>query len=380
MGFENLNTNYILSIFYIWSNIIAIIIFTILFLKSKENKQTSFRYFNSIIIGLIVYFLGDILWALSFRNILPNSEHFIKVARMIYYSATNFIAYFWLMYVEVILESILVTKEKRKWFLLSLALSIIANIVLCSIFDLSNPGVIKYVVTGAMIIAPATFIIFSTVQVIIKIRTIQDKALRKKYFRLIIWPVVILISGVLQVFFNDLPVFCCGSIIIVLSSYIYNQDSLIFTDSLTEVNNRNMIDHYLRDIKNYANNYYLLMIDIDDFKSINDTYGHVEGDKALKHMARILKDIARNNNCFLARYGGDEFIMICKSESEDEIKKIINDIHLQFGNTKEELGYSYSTSVGYTKMNNIDDIDKTIAQADKYLYKRKNQLHNHTRH
>ena len=375
MGIENLNTNYILSIFYIWNNIIAIIIFTILFFKSKENKQTSFRYFNSIIIGLIIYFIGDIIWALSFRQVLPNSEHFIKVSRMIYYSATNFIAYFWLMYVEVILESKLVTKGKRKWFLFVLALSIVLNIVLCSIFDLSEPSLIKYLITGIMIITPTTFVIFSSVQVIIKIKTILDKALRKRYFRLIIWPIVIFISGLLQVFFNTFPVFCCGAIIIVLSSYIYNQDSIIFTDSLTEVNNRNMINQYLRDIKNYEDDYYLLMIDIDDFKSINDTYGHVEGDKALKHMARILKDIASNNNCFLARYGGDEFIMIRKSDSESEIKKLIETIHQQFGNTKEDLGYSYSTSVGYTKIKDVDNIDKTIAQADKYLYKRKNQLH-----
>ena len=221
MGIENLNTNYILSIFYIWNNIIAIIIFTVLFLKNKENKQTSFRYFNSIIVGLMIYFIGDILWALSFHKVLPNSEQFIKVSRMIYYSATNFIAYFWLMYVEVILESKLVTKGKRKWFLIVLGLSIILNIVLCSIFDLSEPSLIKYLITGIMIITPTTFVIFSSVQVIIKIKTILDKALRKKYFRLIIWPIVIFISGLLQVFFNAFPVFCCGSIIIVLSLLIH---------------------------------------------------------------------------------------------------------------------------------------------------------------
>lgn len=375
MGLENLDTNHILAIFYIWSNVIATIIFTILFFKSKDNKQTSIRYFNSIIIGLIIYFLGDILWTLSYHQILPNSDIHIKIARIIYYSATNFMAYFWLMYVEVVLESILVTKEKRKWFLIALGLSIILNITLISFFDLSNPSLTKYLVTGALIVLPATFIIFSVAQIIHKVKNIQDMALKKKYFTLIIWPVVILISGVLQVFMPDLPVFCCGSIIVVLSSYIYNQDSLIFTDSLTEVNNRNMINHYLRDIKNYSDTYYLLMIDIDNFKSINDTYGHVEGDKALKHMARILKEISSNNNCFLARYGGDEFIIITKTDSEEAIKELINEIHERFSDTKEALGYSYSTSVGYTKMNNDEDIDKNIARADKYLYKRKDQLH-----
>ena len=376
MGLENLDTNSILAIFYIWSNLIAIIIFTILFFKSKDNKQTSLRYFNSIIIGLIIYFLGDILWTLSYHEIIPNYGIFIKIARIIYYSATNFISYFWLMYVEVLLESKLVTKQKKKWFLIVLGLSIIANIVICSVFDFNNNELSRYIMTIALTVVPATFIIFAAVQVIIKIRTIHDMALRKKYFRLIIWPIVILISGLLQIFMPNMPIFCCVSIIIVLSSYIYNQDSFIFTDSLTEVNNRNMINHYLRDIKNYNDTYYLLMIDIDNFKSINDTYGHVEGDKALKHMARILKDIASNNNCFLARYGGDEFIIIAKSDSEDYIKELIKTIHEQFKNTKEDLGYSYSTSVGYTKMDNNEDIDKNIARADKYLYKRKDQLHN----
>ncbi len=54
---------------------------------------------------------------------------------------------------------------------------------------------------------------------------------------------------------------------------------------------------------------WLMLLDIDAFKSINDTYGHIEGDTALKKTAHVLQAVCNQHNCFLARYGGDEFVL-----------------------------------------------------------------------
>ena len=374
MDLVALDSKQILSIFYIWVNLVSIVIFTILYIKSQQNKQTSLRYYSNIVLGLIIYFLGDILWGLTYYQIIPNSELFVKFARIIYYGAALFIAYFWFIYVEVVLESNIVSKSNKKWFLIVLSVALIAIVVVCILWDPSLKTTKGFLTAFGLILVPAGFVVISGIQIIQKIIVIHDKGLKKKYITLLVWPIIILASAIGQIIFEALPIFCSGSIIVILSSYIYNQDAFIFTDPLTEINNRNMINRYLKDIKNYNDTYYLLMIDIDNFKSINDTYGHVEGDKALKYMANILKKIANEHNYFLARYGGDEFIMIAMAD-EDTIKNVIEEIHEKFASTKEDLGYSYSTSVGYTKMNQTDDIDKNIARADKYLYKKKKQLH-----
>lgn len=374
MGLETLSSKQLLSMFYIWVNCVAIIIFTILYIRSQQNKQTSLRYYSNIVLGLIIYFIGDILWGLTYYQIIPNSDIIVKLARMIYYGAALFIAYFWFIYVEVVLETSIVTKSNKKWFLIVMGVSFVGVILVCAFCDPSLKNPKGFLTAFGLIIVPASFVIFTGIQIVHKIITIHDKGLRKKYITLLIWPIIILATAVGQIIMESLPIFCSGSIIVILSSYIYNQDAFIFTDPLTEVNNRNMINRYIKDIKNVNDTYYLLMIDIDNFKSINDTYGHVEGDKALKYMANILKKIASEHNFFLARYGGDEFIMIAMAD-EEKIKSVIEEIHEKFASTKEDLGYSYSTSVGYTKMEQTDDIDKNIARADKYLYKKKKQIH-----
>lgn len=376
MGLSNLEQTQLLSIFYIWCNAIAIIIFTILYFRSNQNKQTSLRYFTNIILGLIVYFLGDILWGFTFYKIIPDpyAEVLLKFARMIYYGAALVIAYFWFIYVELTLESSILTRERKKWFVVLLLVALLGTIIICMFLDPSKQSVEGYLTAFGLILLPSTLVIIAGIHILHKARTVGDKALRKQYLLLLIWPIIILISAATQIVFLNLPIFCSGAIIVILSCYIYNQDSFIFTDPLTEINNRNMLNKYLHDIKNYTDTYYLLMIDIDNFKSINDTYGHVEGDKALKYMANILKTVANEHNYFLARYGGDEFIIIAKAE-HDEVKSVIEQIHQRFTDTKEDLGYSYSTSVGYTKMEKADDIEINIARADKYLYKKKKQVH-----
>ena len=375
MGLDQLDQNIILAIFYAWNNVIGIIIFTILFLKSNRNKQTSHQYFSLMILCMIVYFLGDILWKIANVNLLPFSDILIKLGKIIYYSAGDIMSFFWLMYVCILIDFKPLTGNKKNFLLFPLTAAIVANIVFCSNMDSSNMDSYRVFISCWLILPPAVSIIISIVIVINKIKNINDKALKNSYFRLIIWPLVVLASAILQIIFEALPIFCSGIILVILLTYIYNQDSFIFTDPLTEINNRNMINRYLNHIKNYSDTYYLLMIDINNFKSINDTYGHIEGDKALKHMANILKKVAGDNNYFLARYGGDEFIIIAKSEDEEKIQEFINRIHQEFNYSKDDLGFSYSTSIGYTKMDKELSIERNIANADKYLYKKKRQFH-----
>lgn len=63
-------------------------------------------------------------------------------------------------------------------------------------------------------------------------------------------------------------------------------------------------------------NLYLMMLDVDDFKKINDIFGHLEGDFALKLVADSLKKVAADTSCFISRLGGDEFVVVCEKEND----------------------------------------------------------------
>ena len=106
----------------------------------------------------------------------------------------------------------------------------------------------------------------------------------------------------------------------VLFIYLNAQNRQITTDGLTGLNNRREFDaHLQRKIELCPEHEWgLLMIDVDDFKRINDELGHAVGDEALWHTADILRGVFGKDPVFLARYGGDEFVLIYSGMSEEE--------------------------------------------------------------
>ena len=120
---------------------------------------------------------------------------------------------------------------------------------------------------------------------------------------------------------------------------------------------------------------YLLILDVDNFKTINDMYGHIEGDRALMLIARSLCLAGKSRGLFVSRYGGDEFIAIYETDGG------INDVKHLCGNIKDTLAavsseanlpYELNVSIGYTKYSKIvRNIPEFIAMADAELYKQK---------
>ena len=106
---------------------------------------------------------------------------------------------------------------------------------------------------------------------------------------------------------------------------------------------------------------YLLIVDIDNFKQINDTKGHMEGDRILSLFSLLLKEHFADSQIF--RYGGDEFVIICNSNIADVERKICSvNLHLKEINRVLSLSYGFSCN---------QTIKIALAEADKMLYKNK---------
>ena len=117
----------------------------------------------------------------------------------------------------------------------------------------------------------------------------------------------------------------------------------------------------------------LFILDLDDFKSVNDKYGHVEGDNALIRVSRALKKYASLNNAFVSRYAGDEFIIICESKeglTSDMVSLEINE-YISEENEKANVEYELHISVGMAKHCHEITIPELISEADIALYENK---------
>lgn len=155
-------------------------------------------------------------------------------------------------------------------------------------------------------------------------------------------------------------------------------NKLAVTDPLTGISNRrSFFDLAKKEIaraKRYYSKLSLLMLDIDDFKAINDTYGHLAGDLVLKELVKSMKNILREND-MPCRFGGEEFAVLLiesgKVESFNVSERIRKDIAKS--NVKwQNHNIKFTVSIGLTLIKgNDENLDDIIHRADKALYKAK---------
>jgi diguanylate cyclase (GGDEF)-like protein len=164
-----------------------------------------------------------------------------------------------------------------------------------------------------------------------------------------------------------------NTIISSLSNQVKTLEKKSNIDSLTKVFNRRALSTYLDTICEEATskyNIHMLMLDLDDFKKINDTYGHVAGDKILIFISNILKQTLRDADKIF-RYGGEEFIIVLNRIDKKRCKQIASRIlELISANKLIYKGetISVTASIGSSLLTEGDTPDSFIARADKALY------------
>lgn len=167
-----------------------------------------------------------------------------------------------------------------------------------------------------------------------------------------------------------------NEIITQLSTQVKILEEKSNLDSLTKVFNRRALSSYLKNVcsnKELSYEFHMLILDIDDFKNINDKCGHVAGDKVLIFIANILKKTLRDGDKVF-RYGGEEFIIILNRIDDIHCKQITNRLLALVRGNKliyKGEGLRVTMSIGTTKYVNGDTPDSIIARADKALYKAK---------
>lgn len=150
---------------------------------------------------------------------------------------------------------------------------------------------------------------------------------------------------------------------------------LAFHDSLTGLKNRAAFEEaFKKRLDKNSEGQALMMIDLDNFKSINDRLGHREGDRILKLAATTIKDVAGHKN-IAARVGGDEFIVLLseidKAEAERIASKLIRKVNEEFSNLRRKVQVAPSISVGIAFASENDDFDTLYEKADQALYRSK---------
>lgn len=372
--------------FYIEANIVCIIIFLMMLTREMGTvgRQTKQIIFINITTAHMLYFVSDIFWVLILGDYIPRTVLSVSVPNVVNAILLSAITGFWFVYVELSQgEEYILTFKHRLYVLAPAMLETVLMIFLFTFFprtvmDEDNNMTTLYYI--AFLCVPAMYVVVSAVRSFIRAVRKENYGVRTQYLLCAIYPVIITVFGILQIVVINAPLFCFGCTIMMLYVYIINLNDQVSIDELTRLNNRTQLKKYVasESVKQGSDksSRYVLMIDLNKFKLINDQYGHVEGDNALKRTADALKAACSGNplKTFIARFGGDEFIIIAKTDNEEMVKALCKSIKETLINMNDESGAKYELTccIGYCQYSgDVSAFQKAMAKADENLYKEK---------
>lgn len=151
-----------------------------------------------------------------------------------------------------------------------------------------------------------------------------------------------------------------------------------FRDPLTNLYNRRYVERYIDLQLEEGDNCTFMLIDLDNFKNVNDNLGHEVGDEILCQVSNILKHSFRKSDC-VARIGGDEFLVIMPSILEEKyvnnkISGILNKFPIMAhrNGIEDQIPVSVSIGVVFSNVEKYNDYEELYRRADEYMYKAKN--------
>ena len=155
---------------------------------------------------------------------------------------------------------------------------------------------------------------------------------------------------------------------------------MAITDPLTGVYNHGEIETQLHNAlalrQKYDDPVSVMMLDLDLFKSINDTYGHSVGDSALKQFAAIMKDIASDDNTSVGRWGGEEFVIVCYDKGAEAVSYLAEKLRKTVEEAVfPEIGH-ITCSIGATELKEGDTFTDAFNRIDKAMYASKHNGRN----
>ena len=151
--------------------------------------------------------------------------------------------------------------------------------------------------------------------------------------------------------------------------------AVIYKDTLTKSYNRHWLKEVLLEDNCFRNAGVLALIDLNDFKTINDNYGHVTGDKVLVLITSLLHNIIKTlPSAKVIRYGGDEFLIFCTKEPKDLVTKEVFSCREMVMNTPVKSGqhnFKLSFSIGIIDVEKGESFSESLEKADIMMYEDK---------
>lgn len=367
---------------YIEINLLGIAILLLLFMSRNQFGTASLdeRLFNWILMFAAVIILADTgMWV--FDKTTYRGGRLLNIAS----SAVSFLAlpgsgFLWLLYSDYMLHRNMRTLKKRlHLYAIPVAICVLATGVSYFngwAFTVSPENVYSRGKLFMVVLALSLFyLVYASFLALQKAKTAQSKAEKREYYLIAAFPIPPFVGAIVQYMFYGVSLIPICAVFSLLMIFINIQNRQISTDALTGINNRRRMNRHLESrtamLQNGAQ-LYAIILDVDHFKGINDTFGHAAGDAALVQAADILKAACSGKSDFLARMGGDEFIILLQRDSRESVAEVMAEINRRVDefNESKKAPYRLSFSMGSARYGDLDtcSIDAFLSKADQNMY------------
>ncbi len=335
-------------------NIYSIALLSVILLHSLKNAEKQSLQYRLYIEMLLITMLLLVLDVFSRFDGRPDTIYlFINhIGNFMVFLLNPILPSLWLLYVHVHMFQ---KEEKTRRLLYPLSAILAVNAVLVVLtqffglyYNIDSDNIYH---RGPLFLFPAFITITMILAAFVIIMGNLKKIEKRAAFSLLFFAVPPFLSIILQIAFYGISLMLNSVVLSLLILFLNIQNHSMHTDYLTGVNNRKKLDHYLKEkIRTSTENrtFAAILIDLNNFKLINDTFGHDAGDNALQTFVRLLQSCLRSND-FIARFGGDEFCIVLDASSRTDLEEIIHRINdcIEKYNAISDQPYKFGFSMGY---------------------------------
>lgn len=363
-----------------YSMALAVTLFIASFRDGRSPRRACFTLSTA---SVFVLLLADCICRINIQDTyMPQ-----LIGSVIDFGFDGLLSFFWILYVTTWIEGENVSRRERlhnRWVLavgvcaLVNLVAVIINIWTGWFFFFDADGVYN---RGPFSLLRAICMLASMMLADVYILIWRKNTTTGVWAFLALMPVVMLIGAGAQALIQGLALEFCSFVFTMFLVYIFARERSVNVDTLTGIGNRRMIDIVLEASVRQAESgpsFSAFLIDLDLLKSINDTYGHNMGDRALAAVGSILRAAARTSDS-IARFGGDEFYMVTDVRDREEL-----DTRAQFirgevkrFNARGTLPFDLGLSMGYDIYDpeRYPSLEEFKRHLDELLYEEKAQHH-----
>ena len=353
-------------------------------LNRSIGTEHEVRQLRNMIYTYLIMLLTDTLYTLSDSDVLRMNRWITLTVDAVLVLSITAGCYFWYRFIEDRLHRAHPVVKR------TLALTQIPMFAICALdalsiftgwlFMLDEYG--HYQSTRLFDIQSVVnyfYLVIPTVACAYRAIRTHSKSEREEYATYAAYMVAPMIGGLLEGVFPLVPVLPLSIFMIIHILFLMIQNLQIYNDALTDLNNRRRLNQFLENRLPKASAEHplkLFMLDLNGFKSINDTYGHLEGDNALQTFAGVLRAAAARYSAFIARYGGDEFCLVTEAPGRAPEQIVAELQELLRSAQRPEAKYTLTVSAGYVVCDKPESQpDAVLRRADEMLYASKREWH-----